>query len=151
MCIAQPLEETRLMNIHKQTIAPILVGSQVVIGAYSHLNGADAQLTNVAVTRHELEQVARYWLRERLHVAFHAYDIQQIGSYDWRLIAYSMQRLDGIAEALGPERLQAIEQEVIANYRTSWNISDDQWRDFLSDKVAPTGPLKVDGGDKQTE
>src|SRR5262245_51170348 len=90
------------MSVFDGTVSPTMIANgRFAIGAYSHINGSGAELSGFVVTRHELEQVARYWLHERLEGKFVWHFCGFTGSYDWRLAQYSTGRLDVIEGVLG--------------------------------------------------
>ena len=119
------------MSVFDGTVSPTPVG-ELLVGAYSEINGSDAEPSGVVVTRHELEEVARYWYRERVHNGYTSFLFEQSGSYEWRLNMYSAERLDVIAQVIGEDRLAKIEDEVALNYREEHKIGDADWRIYIS-------------------
>ena len=86
----------------------------------------------MVVTRHELEEVARYWCRAQLANCFDCFYFEQTGSYEWRLHVYSDQRLCAIESVIGSDRLRTIWQEAESSYRHEEKIGDEEWRLFKS-------------------
>ena len=81
------------MSIWDGTVSPTVIPNVCVIGSHSEINGEDAQPSGFVVARHELEQVARYWIWERFLNDFFCFISEMSGSYEWRLSLYSAERL----------------------------------------------------------
>ena len=120
------------MSIFDGTLSPTPLGNGLVIGQASHINGADAALTGFVVTKHELEQVARYWFDQRLDNDFFCFFYDCSGSYEWRLSRYSSERLHAIGQVLGDDRMRVIENEVAAVFQKDAKLDDEGWRIFTT-------------------
>jgi hypothetical protein len=95
------------MSVFDGTVSPTEGGS-FRIGYIDHINGESAKSSGFVVTRHELEQVARYWFRTHLSNDLGCFLYQFSGSTEWRIAVYSSDRLDAIGKVIGAERLKEL-------------------------------------------
>ena len=79
-------------------------------------------------SRHELLQLARYWVRETLSfpVNFHLFGFT--GSYESKLVALGGERLRQLETVLGAEAVQSVVKQVEDEYR--WGLGDRLWEIF---------------------
>src|SRR5215467_13109917 len=83
-----------------------------VVGHVPEINGSEAcEFPEFLPTKHELIQIAKYWLHRLLENQLWVFTTGQSGSSEWREVAYAGRRIDRIAEILPEQALdEAIEE-----------------------------------------
>jgi hypothetical protein len=120
-------------NRDTEGLGTVLVsGGAFIIGSVDEINGAGGkEVSEFVATRHELEQLAKYWAIERLEHDFWFFVCQQSGSSDWRRSVYIDRRLGRLREILGPEAMETIWKDSIASFRKRRpKMTDEDWRVF---------------------
>lgn len=109
-----------------------VVAGPFVVGRVDEINGEDGkEVTEFMATRHELKQLAEYWVLERIEHDFDWFVCQCTGSSDWRWSAYINRRLNRLSEILGPEAMCKVHAHAVQSFRKSRpKISDEDWRIF---------------------
>ena len=95
------------MSIDNGTVSPTKIG-RLVIGAVGGIKGSGAEPVAFLVTKHELEEVARYWFDKYFRTEYIC-----SGSLEWRIHTYSYKRLVAITRVLGDERMNAMSKEIL--------------------------------------
>jgi hypothetical protein len=109
-----------------------VAGGAFIIGSVDEINGAGGEeVSEFVATRHELEQLAKYWAIERLDQDFWLFLYQQTGSSEWRWSVYIDRRLGSLREILGPKAMETIWKDSIELFRKRHpKITDEDWRIF---------------------
>ena len=105
-----------------------------IVGCVDPINGEDGnEFPDFVPTRHELKQLALYWMHERIDHDFDYFCYQQTGSSEWRWSVYISRRLDRLAEILGEEAMQQVRKGAVESYRKGYaKITDEDWRVFTT-------------------
>jgi len=128
------------MSIYDRTVPPTAIGNMQI--GRADISGAGAKPSGFIATKHELEQVAKYWLHQQLDNDFYEFTSQSSGSFECGLARYSTHRLNAIADVLGADRLAELTYEVIEGFKmaidpTVWEIfaaaSPDGRSDYFKD------------------
>jgi hypothetical protein len=105
-----------------------------IVGSVDAINGEDGkEVPEFVGTRHELKQLAGYWMGERIERDFDWFVFQSTGSSEWRWSEYISRRLDRLAEVLGPEAMRAVHGDAVAAFRKHHpKITDEDWHVFTA-------------------
>ncbi len=105
-----------------------------ILGSVGAINGLDGkEVPDFVPTRHELKQLAGYWIGERIDSDFDWFAYQQSGSSQWRWSVFISRRLNRLAEVLGEEAMQQAGKNAVKIYRKCYpSISDEDWRVFTT-------------------
>jgi hypothetical protein len=103
-----------------------------IVGSVDAINGEDGkEMPDFVATKHELTQLAEYWVQERIEHDFFWFAYQATGSSEWRWSVYITRRLDRLSEILGPEGMQKAWDAAIASFRKRCrDLNDEDWRVF---------------------
>ena len=102
-----------------------------VIGYVSEVNGPEAcEVPEFVPTKHELIQIAKYWLHRRLDNSFFFFTYSQTGSSEWRVNIYAERRIDRAAEILTEEELNELIADAERDYKDKNGITDEVWNIF---------------------
>lgn len=105
--------------------------SRLVVGYVSEVNGPDAcDVPEFVPTKHELIQIAKYWLLCLLDNDFYFFVHGQTSSTEWRINIYSNRRINRIAEILPEQELNEALEEAERDFKQDKKISDDDWDVF---------------------
>jgi hypothetical protein len=89
-----------------------------VIGSVVAINGEGGEeLPQFVATRHELKQLAEYWLLERIEHDFDWFVDQTAGSSVWRWSEYINRRLHRLDHVLGAEAMRKEREDAVASFR----------------------------------
>ena len=103
-----------------------------IVGSVGPINGEDGkEVPDFVPTLHELKQLARYWIGERIDSDFEWFAYQQSGSSEWRWSVFISRRLSRLAEVLGEEAVWQVGKVAVETYRKCYpRINDEDWRVF---------------------
>ena len=87
-----------------------------------------AERLDYAPTRHELIQLARYWVREDLRFVVDYYLFGFTSCSQSKLVAFGGDRLRQLEKILGDEAVQTVVEQVEDEYR--WSLGDKIWKIF---------------------
>ena len=83
------------------------------IGAVYEVNGKGAvEVPSFAPTRHELFQLAKYWIERELDIRFSWFIYDQTGSTEIRVRPFARRRTERIAQVLGEEAIAEAKKHV---------------------------------------
>ena len=100
---------------------------QVVLGSLDGISGPGAAAcAGYVSTRHEVLELARYWMTEAMDAQIPGCFNEQAG----RVRSYGSGRLDHMADVLGQRALNGISAEVEGDFRK--RLGDGRWEAFLS-------------------
>lgn len=106
-----------------------------VIGLVGHVNGRQAQACpEYAPTRHELQQLAKYWIERSLDLDFYWHHTQCTGSSEWREREFAERRLSRISKVLGRGVVQELEAEVCNELRDRFGA--EAWDAFYTPRTS---------------
>ena len=98
------------------------------VGCVDEVNGDGARpCPDYVPTRHELMELARYWLAQRLEIALFYFETKSSGSTEYRISLYAQRRLARIADALGDDALDQVQLQVEAEFQKRFG---DAWTAF---------------------
>jgi hypothetical protein len=119
-------------NRDSQGIGVIRIGRSAV-GFVQEISGEEGQeCPEFVVTRHELLQLAHFWMSERMNHDFDWFVCQCTGSPEWRRSVYVGRRLDRLTNVLGGRKMQQLWEECVARFRRERSLSEEDWRIFQS-------------------
>jgi hypothetical protein len=102
-----------------------------VVGHVPEINGSEAcEVPEFVPTRHELIEVAKYWLHRLLDNRLWFFETGQSGSSEWRTNVYANRRINRIAEILPEQELNQAIEEVERDFKQDKKISDNDWNIF---------------------
>lgn len=104
----------------------------LIIGSVDAINGENgAEVPAFVITRHELKQLALYWMQERLDFDFDWFLYQSSGSSEWRWNAYIGRRLARLHDILGVHAMNRLWEEACMAFRKGRSqLTDQDWRIF---------------------
>lgn len=110
----------------------VMVMGPFIVGRVDEINGEDGtEEPAFLATRHELRQLALYWMQERLEHDFDWFLYHSTGSKEWRWSTYIGRRLNRLHRILGPEAMDSLWTQASTAFRRTWpNLTDDDWRVF---------------------
>lgn len=125
------LEKSVGSNRDTEGLGTVAVGP-FIVGSVDAVNGEDGkEVPEFVATRHELKQLAGYWMSERIEHDFYWFLFQQTGSSEWRWSAYISRRLNRLREILGPEMMREAWDAAAASFRKRQpTLTDEDWRVF---------------------
>ena len=107
-----------------------LVAGPFFIGQVEEVDGSGAEeMPGFKPTRHELEVLAKYWLRRLLDIDFDWYYFQQFCSSERRVKCFARRRLGRLEDLLGGAAFDDVEKEVCAEFEKK--IGSVRWDMFL--------------------
>jgi hypothetical protein len=98
-----------------------------VVGHVPEVNGLEA--CDVP-TKHELIQIAKYWLQRVLNIQLWFFATGQRGSSEWREDFYAALRIHRIAAIVPEQELNQAIEEVERDFKQERKISDEDWDIF---------------------
>jgi hypothetical protein len=112
-------------------LGAMAVGS-FIIGSVDAINGEGGkEAPEFVATSHEIKQLAKYWLMERIEDDFHCFLYQSSGSSEWRWSSYINRRLNRLSEILEPEAMRKLYEDAVASFRKGCpTITNEDWRVF---------------------
>ena len=125
------LQESKGANRDTDGLGVMMVGSFAIgnVDAISGEGGNEAP--EFVATRHELGNLAEYWMLEGIKHDFDLFVYQSSGSSEWRWSVYIDRRLSRLREILGSEAIQNIQKDAIASFRKRYpTITEEDWRVF---------------------
>ena len=123
------------------------VGRGFTIGFIDEICGEGGkEIPDFAVTRQELLELVKLWVRKSLSIQWEERVMGQTGSYEWRMRTYAQRRVDHIADLIGVEPVKEAVEEAREEFGRerdpyAWWVfchgSEEDWR--VLDKI--TGNL----------
>ena len=108
-----------------------------VIGLVDHVNGLQAKACpEYTPTRHELQQLAKYWIERILDLDFYWYHTQCTGSSEWREREFAERRLNRLSRVLGRDVVQELEADVCDELRKRFGA--ESWDSFINQRPTHT-------------
>jgi len=102
-----------------------------VVGHVSEVNGTEAsEIPEFVPTKHELIQLAKYWIGRSLDNDFFYFTYAQTGSSEWRTNKYADRRIDRAAEILSEDEMKQLIAEAEKDFKEKYGISDEDWNIF---------------------
>lgn len=99
------------------------------------MNGPNAAACSGFVpTKHELQQLAKFWIERIFDLDFYWFQTQSTVSSEWRERQFAERRLSRIAEVLGDDLIEALEAEV--SNELCDRLGHEQWHLFLQQRQA---------------
>jgi len=104
---------------------------EFVIGRVAEINGSEAcEVPQFVPTKHELIQIAKYWLLRLLNNHLWYFETGQTGSSEWRESVYASRRIDRIAEILPEQEFNNVIEEIERDFKQDKKINDADWHIF---------------------
>jgi hypothetical protein len=125
------LQESKGTNRDADGLGPMAVGP-IIIGKVDAIHGETGkEVPEFPATGHELIQLAKYGMLERIECDFDWFLFQSIGSTEWRWSEYIDRRLDRLYQVLGREMMRKAQEDAVALFRQRHpDITDEDWRAF---------------------
>lgn len=117
-------------NSDNDALLPLL-DKRVAVGCVDEVNGKGAVEVDAYVpTRHEVEQLVKYWHRRALENSWFFFIYGGTGSSEVRLKAFARRRIERAQAAIGKEAVDAAIKEVRDEFRTKVVKDDRLWDIF---------------------
>jgi hypothetical protein len=122
--------ERHVANSDNAYLEPMKAGP-FAIGCVDEVNGDGArEILGFVPTKHELIQMAKYWLHRGLENDFFYVCYAQAGSSESRINSFAGRRLNRIADHFTKEEFTAEIDEAKREFKEKHKISDEDWNTF---------------------
>lgn len=120
------------------------------VGYVDEVNGPGAkECPDYVPTQHELRELAKYWMREKLSAESSMFLDDQIGSDEMRISSFANRRLCRIEQIISEETINKVFGEVEEEMRKHWG--DELWEIFKTgDKGARDRHVALWHGSERT-
>jgi hypothetical protein len=125
------LNKSKGTNRDTEGLGTMAIGP-LIVGDIDAINGEGGkEVPDLVPTKHELCQLAEYWLKQRIERDFVWFVNQTVGSGEWRWSEYISRRLDRLHLALGLDSMLKARENAFATFRKQYpKITDEDWRVF---------------------
>lgn len=125
------LKKSKGTNRDTESLGTMAIGP-FIVGSIDAIDGEDSkEVPEFVPTKHELGQLAEYWMKQRIERDFEWFVKQTAGRSEWLWSEYISRRLDRLHLALGLDSMLKARENAVATFRKQYpKITDEDWRVF---------------------